>query len=330
MSTVVRNINGVRGFCMYKNGQPYTYIYTRDAIEMLGLVKIQNNYKKLRLDRFAEKFLTFINSSEEIGVDKSLYSINLTPNFKISQAKNCPTNGTINSVGAPSPYDNVIPEYLLDRVIFAIVNNMNSELAKQFRMRLFCDIIPHFQQTATQDQIAQVPILNQTTQFMYDRNDIFLVTQQSYNFAMQILNMYINRLAILTNESDLDKVFSRIAGEYNEILTANEENNLIYYLDRYLNHIQAISGIKHERSLLNLKEAIIYNWRLFGDFTKFIFHAIRDEEEFIIRDRLNGEKLIKYRPTSMSEREEYFRVPKESGKISPVRFLSMDERAGLV
>ena len=24
---VVRNINGVKGFCIYKNGQPYTYIY---------------------------------------------------------------------------------------------------------------------------------------------------------------------------------------------------------------------------------------------------------------------------------------------------------------
>lgn len=349
MSTIVREINGIRGFCMYKNGQPYTYIYTRDAIEMLGLVEIKkNNTKKLRIKSFGEKYLFVTKNDIRLkDMSPSDYGIDITPNYSISidrsmdeitGASCCAgdiiapiqirlNDGTIVNI---SKYDDILPEYILDRVVFSIANKLRSSTAEEFRSALIWEVIPHFQQTATQDQIAKVPILNQTTQFMYDNRDIFLVTKQSYDFAMQVLNMYVNRLAVLINESDLDKVFSKLAGEYNEILTANEENNLIYYLERYINYMQSVSGVKHERNLLNLKEAIIYNWRLFSDFTSFIFKKIREEEEFIVRDRLNGEKLIEYRPTSMSERLEYYRVPKEPGKISPVRFLSMDERAGLV
>ena len=40
MSTIIREINGVKGFYIYKNNVPYTYIYTRDAIELLGLIQI--------------------------------------------------------------------------------------------------------------------------------------------------------------------------------------------------------------------------------------------------------------------------------------------------
>ena len=45
MATVVREIDGIRGFCEHHNGEPYTYIRTRDAIEMLGLVELKGKVK---------------------------------------------------------------------------------------------------------------------------------------------------------------------------------------------------------------------------------------------------------------------------------------------
>ena len=56
MSTIVREINGIKGFCMYKGGVPYTYIYTRDAIEMIGLYRFKNGKRYIRIDRFGEYF----------------------------------------------------------------------------------------------------------------------------------------------------------------------------------------------------------------------------------------------------------------------------------
>ena len=151
MSAVVREIDGIKGFCMYKNGQPYTYIYTRDAIKMLGLIKLQDGYKRLRINTVGEHYLNILDSAQKLEISSSDIGVTLTPKFAISQVTSrCPSCWTGNNPHIPvSKYDSILPEFILDRVIFAIANRLHNKTAEEFRLQLFCTIIPHFQQTAT-------------------------------------------------------------------------------------------------------------------------------------------------------------------------------------
>ena len=324
MSTIVREINGIKGFCMYHDGQPYTYIYTRDAIEMLGLVDVTKERNKvLRINRFGDKFIEAVSECRpmlDLPVD---YGISLTEGFMISRFNNA-TSGVIRR---HSKYDEILPEYILDRVIFAIANKLHNESAEKFRFELFCNIIPHFQQTATQDQIAKVPILNQTSQFMYDNTNYQLITQQAYNFANQILDMHINRLAVLRNES-MDEVFNKFTKDFNDILIELNEKNLIDYMDEHLMCIYKHTGIKKERSFSALKDTLIFNGTLYNEFISFLISEIREQEAHLIRE-INGETVVRKSVDGFDGIVEYNDMVEyvEQDKTSPVRFLSMDELA---
>ena len=151
MSTIVREINGIRGFCMYKGGVPYTYIYTRDAIEMLGLSFIQNNKLKLRINTFGEHFVNIINGILPSGITQNDCGVNLTPNYSISQDNiTCATDDSGKYTGATrctgiinrehgyisniSEFDTILPEYTLDRVIFSIANRLHNKTSEEFRL----------------------------------------------------------------------------------------------------------------------------------------------------------------------------------------------------
>lgn len=335
MGAVVREINGVKGFCEYKDGIPYTYIYTRDAIEMLGLVgynKIKNT-KFLRINTFGEKY-EIVLQNEKVSNQPVQLGITITTEFKISQVGFLNTTSCVHKRSNRIPqsrYDSILPEYILDRVIFAIANNLNNETAKGFRYELFNTIIPHFQQTATQDQIAKVPILNQTTQFMYDNTNYQLITQQSYNFAKQILDMHLNRLVVLRNDDNIDKIFITMLDELNNILKADQEFLTVdIALKEYISFISKVTGQnKTNITLEDIKDAVILNTKIYTEFLNFLIKNIRDEEEYLVMDSLNQERLVKYQPTSMSERTESMRVPKDPSKIAVTRFYSLNERSGM-
>lgn len=327
MGAVVREINGVKGFCEYKNGVPYTYIKTRHAILMLGLIDVRDGKKYMRIRRFGQYFETVLQD-ESVSNQPVQIGISISPNYAISQDTTFATGGESNAPWRPSKYDSILPEFILDRVIFAIANIMNSDIAKKFRFELFNTIIPHFQQTATQDQINQVPILKYTTQFMYDNNNYQVVAQQSYNFAKQILDMHLNRLAVLRKD-DFNHIFAKTTKEYSDILELNEENNLIFYLDEFLDNTFRISGVRYERSLDTLKGSIIFNQRIYSEYISYLIHLIRDEEDYLIRE-VNGETLVRKEVHEPSGNiEEYDEIEyKEPSRISPVRFLNMRERFG--
>ena len=144
---------------------------------MLGLIQItKKKSKKLMIQRFGEKYKFVVTNDPRLKViDPTMYGINLTPNYSISldtsinnsssgytnvarEISNMNLNRTISEYD-----DDFLPEFILDRVIFAIANKLHNETAEEFRSALIWEVIHHFQQTATQDQINKVPILNQTT-----------------------------------------------------------------------------------------------------------------------------------------------------------------------
>ena len=339
MSIVIRNINGIKGFCFYAKGVPYTYIYTKHAIEMLGLVNLEKGYKKLRINRFGEHFISVVEGKLPDGVEQSDCGVNISNlHYAISQDYSdlWTSGGPQKMTNRPtSKYDEIIPEYTLDRVIFAIANKLHNKTAEEFRLQLIWNIIPHFLQTATQDQIDQVPILNQTAQFMYDNTNYELVTQQSYYFAKQILEMHLDRLGKLmeidkTNIGTTDNLFLLIMRNINEMLKADEElftvdscfNKFMRANAKYLGHGE-LSSINH------LKDCVIFNGRLYILVMNFIINKIRDIEHLSIHE-LNTEHYEEvFQPINTMERPFGTYVPDDPSKKQVVRFLSMDERAGL-
>lgn len=356
----IREINGVKGFCIYENNMPYTYIKTRDAIELLGLVKLRNGYKTLRLDRFGEKFEYVMKNEIPRLVRTHIpkIGINITENYAISQDciqespefdkldqelfdellhsnSSCPTSGArkrlqnLNLIRPASKYDKYIPEYILDRVIFMIANNLNNDTAKEFRFNLIWTVIPHFQQTATPEQINQVPILNQTVEFMYDNTNYTFVTQQSYNFARQVLDMHLTRLAVLRKTSTMN-IFLKTNRELNDILTASDEYTID---DCFRDYVKNMAGctrhIIPEKDLTvnDLRDSIVCNERIYSIYITFLIQQIREEEEMMIRE-INGEHLEEYQPTSMSERIETRTVLDDENEQRVCRFLSLAEKAG--
>ena len=344
MNVEVRKINGVRGFCVYKGGVPYTYIYTRDAIIMLGLVDIRGNYKRLRIRRFGEYFETVLQNTA-VSDQPIQVAINITPNYSISQDNNVtcascgagdinniysnslsPTSGTQNNPPVPpSKYDSILPEFILDRVIFAIANIMNSKTARQFRFELFNTIIPHFQQTATQEQISKVPILNQTSQFMYDNSNIKFITQQAYNFNYNIIFSYVNRFAILTEQTNLDKAFESLFNAFQDALRDSGIN--IY--DEIMKVVEVRKSMNPYRTpdITNqdIIDTLVCNVRMHNLFINFVSICIRGvEKELLLKQNGQAIKQKWNEDTGYDEDE----IEYDDGLDHPVKFVSLDERAG--
>ena len=333
MNTVIRNINGIRGFCIYKNGIPYTYIYTRDAIEMLGLVKIQNGYTKLRIDRFGEYFIN-IMQDERILNQSSQIGITLSANFKISNGEPGPTSGTSINTGHiiqnNSKYDDILPEFILDRVIFAIANRLHNKTAEQFRFELFNTIIPHFQQTATQDQINKVPILNQTTQFMYDNTNYQCINQTVYNFFKNTLDMHLNILGRLRGQTNLAKLYFDTVNELNNLMIENGipciEQNWQNYV---LNYRKITSIIDNSKLTINdHKDSVIFNRRIYMMYIDYLVHLIREEEVYISL-KFNNEYIEKkFITVDDGEVYDVRHIEPDNPKLKEVvRTLNMDERS---
>lgn len=330
MNVEVRKINGVRGFCIYKGGIPYTYIDTRDAIKMIGLVKVQNGYTKLRIDRFGEYF-TNIMQDEMISIQPVQIGITLTPNYKISIGGFGPTSGTSIYTGHViqnnSKYDSILPEFILDRIIFAIANILNNNTAKKFRFELFNTIIPYFQQTATQDQIAKVPILNQTSQFMYDNTNVQFTAQQAYNFNKNIVFQYVNRYAILIGQTNIMNVFENLFTDFEYALN----NAGIYIQDEIMKIVEARKAVNPYSSDHITKEdiidTVICNLKMHNLFTTFVANYIRGKENEILLKR-NGQVVKEEwnQNTGCYEPEIKY---EDDVRLHPVRFITMDERAGL-
>jgi hypothetical protein len=335
MNVEVRNINGVRGFCIYKGGVPYTYIYTRDAINMLGLIDIRGNYKRLRIRRFGEYFETVLQNTA-VSDQPIQVAINITPNYAISQDQStCATcvestfhtavESTINKPWRPSKYDSILPEFILDRVIFAIANIMNSKTARQFRFELFNTIIPHFQQTATQEQISKVPILNTTSQFMYDNSNIKFVSQQAYNFNHQVIFSHVNRFAILTEETNLDAVFEKLFNGFQDALHETDIN--IY--DEVMKVVEVRKSVNPYRTpeitKQDIIDTLICNVRLHNLFINFVSICIREVEKQILLKQ-NGQ-AIKQKWNEETGYDDDV-VEYDDGLKHPVEFTSLDERAG--
>jgi hypothetical protein len=339
MSTVVRNINGVKGFCIYKNNVPYTYIYTRDAIEMLGLIQItKKKSKKLMIQRFGEKYKFVVANDPRLKVmDPTMYGIDITPNYSISldtsinnsssgytnvarEISNMNLNRTI------SDYDDILPEFILDRVIFAIANKLHNETAEEFRSALIWEVIPHFQQTATQDQIAQVPILNQTTQFMYDNTNYTLITQQAYNFAKHILDAHINRISVLL-EKDLDYTVKLLIVEFNDFLIETHYRDLKDIVREKLNAQNQYLGIDQKRyvTLEEIIDCIICNTRIYTLFIDFCIYKIREIEEAIVR-HINGEDVVLYSTDWNTGTKKYKTINTSTQGKQVVQFMNMDDK----
>jgi len=354
MNVEVRNINGVRGFCIYKGGVPYTYIYTRDAIGMLGFVEIKNNRKYLMIRKFGNAFIEVLGSERIHSIIQDI-GITLTPEYAISQdqtpfANYCePSTHESKAISdydpklisdhdgklishydgkldrRPSEYDHILPEFILDRVIFMIVNRMRSPKAQAFREALFMDIIPHFQQTATQEQISKVPILNTTSKFMYDNSNIKFVTQQAYNFNHQVIFSHVNKFAILTEETNLDAVFEKL---FNGFQDALQESGINIY-DEIMRVVEVRKSLNPYRTpeitKQDIIDTLICNVRLHNLFINFVSICIREIEKQILLKQ-NGQ-AIKQRwneETGYDEDE----IEYDDGLDHPVKFVSLDERAG--
>lgn len=347
MNVEIRNINGIRGFCIYKGGVPYTYIYTRDAIGMLGFVEIKNNRKYLMIRKFGNAFTEVLGSERISSIIKDI-GITLTPEYAISQDQtpfaNCCEvsdhdgkaisdydpklisryDGKLDR--RPSEYDHILPEFILDRVIFMIVNRMRSLKAQAFREALFMDIIPHFQQTATQEQIAKVPILNTTSQFMYDNSNIKFVTQQAYNFNHQVIFSHVNRFAILTEETNLDAVFDKL---FNAFQDALHESGINIY-DEVMRVVEVRKSLNPYRTpeitKQDIIDTLICNVRLHNLFINFVSICIREIEKQILLKQ-NGQ-AIKQKWNEETGYDDDV-VEYDDGLQHPVEFTSLDERAGL-
>lgn len=332
MNVEIRNINGVRGFCIYKGGVPYTYIYTRDAIGMLGLSRIQNNIRKLRIDTFGEHFIQVINGPLPEGINSSECGVNISSqNYKISQDSNFsgPTGWTTENTGYKivneSKYDSILPEFTLDRIIFAIANKLHNKTAEEFRLQLIWNIIPHFQQTATQEQISKVPILNTTSQFMYDNSNIKFVTQQAYNFNQQVIFSHVNRFAILTEETNLDVVFEKLFNGFQDALHETDIN--IY--DEVMRVVEVRKSVNPYRTpeitKQDIIDTLICNVRLHNLFINFVSICIREVEKQILLKQ-NGQ-AIKQKWNEETGYDDDV-VEYDDGLKHPVEFTSLDERAG--
>lgn len=344
MNVEIRNINGVRGFCIYKGGVPYTYIYTRDAIGMLGFVEIKNNRKYLMIRKFGNVF-TEVLSSEKIHSIIQDIGITLTPEYAISQDQtpfaNCcePSDhdpklildlpsDRVPKAKPPIPsseYDHILPEFILDRVIFMIVNRMRSLKAQAFREALFMDIIPHFQQTATQEQISKVPILNTTSQFMYDNSNIKFVSQQAYNFNHQVIFSHVNRLAILTEQTNLDKVFESL---FNAFQNSLHESGINIY-DEIMKVVEVRKSLNPYRTpdITNqdIIDTLVCNIRMHNLFINFVSICIRGvEKELLLKQNGQAIKQKWNEETGYDEDE----IEYDDGLKHPVEFTSLDERAG--
>lgn len=338
MNVEIRNINGVRGFCIYKGGVPYTYIYTRDAISMLGMVQNKNGKIYLRIKDFGDVF-TEVLGTERISSIIQDIGITLTPNYAISQDQSTfhtdvennnylPSHrvGKANPPIPPSEYDHILPEFILDRVIFMIVNRMRSLKAQAFREALFMDIIPHFQQTATQDQIAKVPILNTTSKFMYDNSNIKFVTQQAYNFNHQVIFSHVNRFAILTEETNLDAVFEKLFNGFQN--TLHESGINIY--DEVMRVVEVRKSLNPYRTpeitKQDIIDTLICNVRLHNLFINFVSICIREIEKQILLKQ-NGQ-TIKQKWNQETGYYDDEIVYEDDGLKHPVEFVSLNERAG--
>ena len=329
MGTVIREIDGIKGFCMYKNGQPYTYIYTRDAIEMLGLVEFRNNkYTLLRINTFGNHYMNILNELDRIKVDPTEIGITLSPNFRISSINSAYATGCVSQLRTKSSnYDDILPEFILDRIIFAIANRLNNETAKEFRLQLFCTVIPHFQQTATQDQIAQVPILNQTTQFMYDNTNHTFIVNQSYDFYKNILIMHIDRYARLTNQMATEELFESLWKEFEDILNVNGVS-LLKEVEKVVETRLDIEPNSPKQILdCDIKDTLICNRRMYSLFISFMTYKIRDEEAYLLREE-NGEYLDDVEdPYECGETMKQVKSKPGYGK-QVVRHESLDDRSG--
>jgi hypothetical protein len=338
MNVEVRNINGVRGFCIYKGSVPYTYIYTRDAIGMLGMVQNKNGKEYLRIKDFGDVFNEVL-STERISAIVENIGVTLTPNYAISQDQytfhtDAENNNYLPShrVGKANPpipaseYDHILPEFILDRVIFMIVNRMRSPRAQAFREALFMDIIPHFQQTATQEQIAKVPILNQTTQFMYDNTNVQFTAQQAYNFNKNIVFQYVNRHTILTGQTDIMDVFERLFNDFEYSL--NHAGICVY--DEIMKMVEARKAVNpyspDDVTKEDILDTVICNLKMHNLFISFVANYIREKENELIfksNDQVVTEEWNKH--TGYYDKKLKY---EDNTKLHPVRFITMDERSG--
>jgi ATP-dependent helicase/DNAse subunit B len=127
MNVEVRNINGVRGFCIYKGGVPYTYIYTRDAIGMLGLVEVRNNKRYI-------KIIDYKSGDNSFSPADLLYGTNLQlPVYLDVACRNEESNSGKETVPAALFYYRVN-----DPIIECGPGESNEEIAKKITSECFC------------------------------------------------------------------------------------------------------------------------------------------------------------------------------------------------
>jgi hypothetical protein len=202
---------------------------------------------------------------------------------------------------------------------------LRNKTAEEFRLQLIWNIIPHFQQTATQEQISKVPILNQTSKFMYDNSNIKFVSQQAYNFNHNIIFSYVNRFAILTEQTNLDKVFESLFNAFQDALRDSGIN--IY--DEIMKVVEVRKSMNPYRTpdITNqdIIDTLVCNIRIHNLFINFVSICIRGvEKELLLKQNGQAIKQKWNQETGYYDDE----IEYDDGLKHPVKFASLDERAG--
>ena len=290
--------------------------------------------------RFGQGYKSVISNDVRLkNITNIEYGKNIIPNYSISldmSVDDIPGDTSVARIVSHlnlnrtiSEYDEILFEYTLDRIIFGIANNLNNNIAKEFRASLIWNIIPHFQQTATQDQINQVPILNQTSKFMYDDTNYSTVTVQQYNFAKQTIEFHINRISILTNSPTTEDTIFAMLKDFDCALQNNNEASLETITNKYMQTLRKVIGANPDQyTIFDTLDAIIGNRRIYMIFICYMINTIRELENEKIRNAYGmQEEFIEYnghrlRGISCIDKDILM-------KDSPVEFLSVEDKYDL-
>jgi hypothetical protein len=145
---IVKEIGGIHGFCVYEDGIPFTYLNTRDIVYALGLIETKNDKVYAKLARFGSYFIDILEHPAISQLPVS-YGINLTQKFKLS------FNG-----GRPSKYDNILPEYIVDKVLFLVLSRLRNQISQELFITLTCILTPQFQKFPINDYNLNLLVKN--------------------------------------------------------------------------------------------------------------------------------------------------------------------------
>jgi hypothetical protein len=159
-------------------------------------------------------------------------------------------------------------------------------------MSLFNNIIPHFQQTATQDQINKVPILNQTTGFVHDNKSYSIFSNSSYNFYKHILDIHVERIRVLLELDDFTKTYVALMQNFSDIIKLEAGKDIFDNVRNARDVLYNNTGIYKSTANLCLDDyidTIICDSLLYNYFIMYLNTQIRQLEHEIM-DNMNSQQ----------------------------------------